>query len=221
MDNKIRIVLADDHAVLRAGLRALLNIEDDLEVIGEAGDGQEALHLVATLQPDVLVLDLMMPNVKGFDIIEQITTDYTHTRVVVLTMHADTEYIKHVLKAGGAGYVLKNNADTDLITAIRTVASGHSYLVPEATQVLLAEYQQQDKPAQSDTPIGLDLLSEREREVLTMTVLGYSSREIGEMLFISPKSVDTYRQRLMDKLQLTTRAELVQYALKQGLIDNP
>lgn len=215
----IRIVLADDHAVLRAGLRVLLNAEPDINVVGEAGDGEEALHAIAQFQPDIIVLDLMMPNVKGLDIIEQISKAYPHTRVLVLTMHAETQYIRHVVKAGGAGYVLKSSADTELIKAIRVVASGGSYLTPEATQVLISDYREKDEPA-SKPVTGLDLLSEREHEVLVMTALGYSSREIGELLFISPKSVDTYRQRLMEKLRLENRAELVQYALKNGLLDS-
>ena len=215
----IRIVLADDHAVLRAGLRVLLNAEPDINVVGEAGDGEEALNAIAQFQPDIIVLDLMMPNVKGLDIIEQISKAYPHTRVLVLTMHADTQYIRHVVKAGGAGYVLKSSADTELIKAIRVVASGGSYLTPEATQVLISDYREKDEPA-SKPVTGLDLLSEREHEVLVMTALGYSSREIGELLFISPKSVDTYRQRLMEKLRLENRAELVQYALKNGLLDS-
>lgn len=216
---KIRIVLADDHTVLRAGLRALLNSEPDMLVVGEAGDGSEAIIQVEQHQPDVLVLDLMMPNVKGLDIIESITTSHPGTRVLILTMHADTQYIRHVLKVGGAGYVLKNSADTELINAIREIASGNSYLTPEATEILLADYRGQDTE-ETPAPSELDLLSEREREVLVMAALGYSSREIGELLSISPKSVGTYRQRLMDKLNLETRAELVQYALKNGLLES-
>ncbi len=218
-DSKIRIVLADDHLVLRAGLRALLNSEPDMQVIGEASDGGEAMQQVEQHQPDVLVLDLMMPNVKGIDIIEKLTARYPNTRILVLTMHADTQYIRHVLKVGGAGYVLKSNADTELITAIREIASGNSYLTPEATKILLADYRGQDTDA-TPPPPELDLLSDREREVLVMAALGYSSREIGELLSISPKSVGTYRQRLMDKLGLETRAELVQYALKNGLLES-
>lgn len=219
IDTQIRIVLADDHAVLRAGLRVLLNSEPGLTVVGEAGDGQEALRQIADTQPDVVVLDLMMPNVKGLDIIEQIVTEHPGTRVLVLTMHAETQYIRHVLKAGGAGYVLKSSADTELINAIREIAAGNSYLAPEATEILLADYRQQDKRPPEPERAGMDVLSEREREVLTMAALGYSSREIGDLLFISPKSVDTYRQRLMDKLHLESRAQLVQYALKQGLLE--
>lgn len=218
-EKKIRIVLADDHAVLRAGLRALLNNQPDIEVVGEAGDGAAALQQIAEKAPELIVLDLMMPGIKGLDIIEQISTQHPATRVLVLTMHADMQYIRHVMKAGGSGYVLKSNADTDLIQAIREIASGKSYLTPEATQILLTDYRQQNAAAEEPAEAsGLDLLSEREREVLVMTALGYSSREIGELLFISPKSADTYRQRMMEKLHLESRAELVQFALKHGLL---
>ncbi|MBX3085492.1 MAG: response regulator transcription factor [Anaerolineae bacterium] len=216
-EEKIRIVLADDHAVLRAGLRALLNSEPDLIVVGEAGDGDEALHQVEAHQPQVLVLDLMMPKVKGLDIIDQLTAKYPHLRVLILSMHADTQYVRHVLKAGCAGYVTKSSADTELITAIHEVANGRSYLTPEVANVLLQDYRRQDNALHAvNEP---EKLSDRESEVLAMTALGYSSREIGEILFISPKSVDTYRQRSMEKLHLESRAELVQYALKNGLLE--
>ena len=216
-EEKIRIVLADDHAVLRAGLRALLNSEPDLIVVGEAGDGDEALHQVEAHQPHVLVLDLMMPKVKGLDIIEQLAAAYPTLRVLILTMHADTQYVRHVLKAGCAGYVTKSSADTELITAIHEVAKGRSYLTPEVANVLLQDYRRQDSAAHAASEP--EKLSDRESEVLVMTALGYSSREIGEILFISPKSVDTYRQRSMEKLHLESRAELVQYALKNGLLE--
>ena len=217
-EETIRILLADDHAVLRAGLRVLLNGESDLQVIGEAGTGHETLQQIEEKQPDVVVLDLMMPEVKGLDIIEDITKDYPETRILVLTMHSDTQYVRHVIQSGAAGYVLKSGADTELIKAIRTVASGNSYLTPEATKVLLDDYRDSGIPP--DKGRGLGALSDREHEVLVMTALGYSSREIGDLLFISPKTVDTYRQRLMEKLQLENRAELVQFALKHGLLDS-
>jgi len=216
-EHKVRIVLADDHVVLRAGLRVLLNSEADLSVVGETSDGDEAQQQVDLHRPDVLVLDLMMPKVKGLDIIETLTTKYPSLQVLILSMHADTQYVRHALKAGCAGYVTKSSADTELITAIREVAQGKSYLNPEAANALLQDYRRQDAERNEDDD--RQKLSERESEVLVMTALGYNSREIGEMLFISPKSVDTYRQRLMDKLHLETRAELVQYALKHGLLE--
>lgn len=215
--DKIRIVLADDHAVLRAGLRVLLNSQADLLVVGEAGDGDEVLQQIELHQPDILVLDLIMPKVKGLDIIEELTAKYPQLRILVLTMHANTQYVRYVLKAGCAGYVTKSSADSELITAIREIAQGKSYLSPEATNVLLQDYRQEEEEPHVDDD--RQKLTERESEVLVMTALGYSSREIGEMLFISPKTVDTYRQRSMDKLKLETRADLVQYALKNGLLE--
>lgn len=214
---KIRVVLADDHAVLRSGLRALLNSEPDLIVVGEAGNGEDALQQVELQQPDVLVLDLIMPKVGGLDIIETLAAAHPRVRVLVLTMHADRQHVRHVLKAGCAGYVTKSSADTELITAIREIAEGKSYLSPEVANILLQDYRQRDETHRDDDE--RQKLTERESEVLVMTALGYSSREIGEMLFISPKSVDTYRQRSMEKLQLESRADLVQYALKNGLLE--
>lgn len=215
----IRVLLADDHAVLRAGLRVLLNSEPDLQVVSEAGDGAEALKVIEETRPDVVVLDLMMPHVKGLDIIEKIAQQYPETRVLVLTMHAETQYIRRVVQAGGSGYVLKSSADTELIEAIRIVAAGNSYLTPQATEVLLNDYREQSEAETESKSSGMQQLSDREHEVLVMTALGYSSREIGELLFISPKSVDTYRQRLMEKLKLESRAALVQYALNNGLLE--
>lgn len=215
---KINILLADDHAVLRAGLRALLNAEPDMSVVGEAGDGESAIRQVKNLSPDVVVLDLSMPGMNGLDVLEHITAVYFDTKVLVLTMHTEKQYIVRVIEAGGAGYVLKSAADRDLVDAIRQVHRGKTYLYPEAAQVLLDHYRQQ--ASRSAAPQDeLDSLSEREREVLTLTAQGYSSREIGEKLIISPKTVDTYRQRLMEKLELHNRVALVQYALRKGLLD--
>ncbi len=221
IEQRIRILLADDHPVLRAGLRALLNGEPDLNVVAEAGDGAEALRQIEIKRPDVVVLDLTMPGMSGLEALERITRQYPETRVLVLTMHADKNYIRHVVQAGGAGYILKSGADTELITAIRQVAAGKSYLNPEATQVLLDDYlDMHHADVEPVEETRLDLLSSREREVLVMTAQGYSSREIGEKLFISPKTVDTYRQRLMEKLALDSRAELVRYALQHNLLDS-
>ncbi len=218
MMEKINILLADDHAVLRAGLRALLNAEPDMSVVGEAGDGDSAIRQVKNLSPDVVVLDLSMPGMNGLDVLEHITAVYFDTKVLVLTMHTEKQYIVRVIEAGGAGYVLKSAADRDLVDAIRQVHRGKTYLYPEAAQVLLDHYRQQ--ASRSAAPQDeLDSLSEREREVLTLTAQGYSSREIGEKLIISPKTVDTYRQRLMEKLELHNRVALVQYALRKGLLD--
>ena len=215
MADKIRVVLADDHGVLRAGLRALLEAEADIEVVGEAETGEDAIRKVTEVEPDVVVMDLSMPGIGGLEATRQITGMETRTRVLVLTMHAEEEYLLPVLEAGGSGYVHKTSADEDLTRAIRTVAGDEVFLYPTAAKLLLKGYR-----VQRDTPEGdpLDPLTEREREVLGMTAEGFSSREIGEKLFISPKTVDTYRSRIMEKLGLTHRSELVRFALQTGLL---
>lgn len=220
MNKKIRVVLADDHAVLRAGLRALLNVEPDIEVIGEASDGKDAIHQVEALEPDVIVMDLSMPGTSGLDAIEQITSRHLDSKVLVLTMHSEEQYILQVIQYGAAGYVLKSAADNDLIDAIRQVAQGKTYLYPEAAHILIEHYRRKEREQNASAEDGFSSLSEREREVLAYTARGYSSREIGSMLFISAKTVDTYRQRLMEKLNLHHRVDLVQFALRKGLLES-
>ncbi|MFO7320221.1 MAG: FAD-dependent oxidoreductase [Chloroflexota bacterium] len=214
MSKPIRVVLADDHAVLRAGLRALLNAEPDIEVVGEAANGAEALKQVETLEPAVVVIDLTMPGISGLDAIRQISRRYPQVRTLVLTMHSEEQFIVGAIKAGASGYVLKSAADVELIQAIRQVNAGEPYYYGRAMQLLL-EYHRHN----GDDEDHSQDLSEREYEVLVLTVRGYSSREIGERLFISAKTVDTYRQRLMQKLGLDHRADLVQYALRKGLLE--
>lgn len=215
MTDPIRVVLADDHAVLRAGLRALLNAEADIEVVGEAGNGAEAIRQVELLQPNVIVMDLKMPGTSGLEALRHITKHFPQVRTLVLTMHSEEQFVIGTIRAGGAGYVLKSVADVELIKAIRQVSAGERYFYGHAMQFLL-DYHYGEDPREQNEP-----LSEREYEVLGLTVQGYSSREIGERLFISAKTVDTYRQRLMQKLGLTHRADLVQYALRHGLLEAP
>jgi len=211
----IRVLLADDHAVLRAGLRALLNAEPDIEVVGEASNGAEALRQVETLQPNVVVMDLTMPGTSGLEAIRHISRHFPRVRSLVLTMHSEEQFIIGTIRAGGAGYVLKSAADVELIQAIRQVNAGENYFYGPAMRLLL-DYHRTNKAE----PEHADALSEREYEVLVLTVQGYSSREIGERLIISAKTVDTYRQRVMQKLGLTHRADLVQYAVSHGLLDS-
>jgi DNA-binding NarL/FixJ family response regulator len=212
----IAVVLADDHAVLRAGLKALLNAEPDMEVVGEAGNGEEAVRVAEGLHPDVVVMDISMPVKDGLAATAEITGRLSGTRVLVLTMHAEEQYLLRVLEAGGSGYVLKRSADTELMEAIRTVHRGEAFLYPSATRLLLEAYQRRERP---EPPAG-GRLSERESEVLRLTVGGYSNTEIGRQLYLSPKTVDTYRQRIMEKLGLHHRAELVRYALDIGLLSS-
>lgn len=221
-DERIRILLADDHAMLRAGLRALLEAEKDLVVIGEAGTGEEAVEMAESLTPDVVVMDLSMPGIGGLEATRRIAgasggateVGGGGTRVLVLTMHAEEEHLLPVLDAGGSGYVNKRSADEELIEAIRTVARGDVFLYPDAAKLLLQGFR--GKPADADDP--LTRLSDRELEVLGFTAEGFSAAEIGKKLSISPKTVDTYRSRIMEKLGLHHRSELVRFALQRGLL---
>ena len=213
-DDLIRILLADDHQVLRAGLKALLEGEPDMKVVGEASTGEEAVEKATFLKPDVVVMDLSMPGMGGLEATRSITEAQV-ARVLVLTMHAEEEYLLPVLEAGGSGYVKKTSADMDLTAAIRTVARDEVFLYPNAARLLLQGFRVRGDKRDDDP---LLRLTERERDVLTMTAEGFSSSEIGEKLFISPKTVDTYRSRIMQKLELTHRSQLVRFALNAGLL---
>lgn len=217
MSEKIRIVLVDDHAVLRAGLTALLNAEADMEVVGEAGDGAASLGVVADQRPDVILLDLNMPQMSGLEALTQLRQVAPQSRILVLTMHDDQTYLRQVLAQGGAGYVLKQAADSELLTAIRTVYHGGAFLHPAHAQALLSPDTTTTGP-QATTNGDLALLSEREVEVLTLIALGHSNKEIAEMLYLSVKTVETYKARIMEKLDLNSRASLVRFALNQGLL---
>ena len=214
MAEPIRVLLVDDHAMFRAGIRALLEAEGRVEVVGEAASGDEAVDRVRELKPDVVVMDLAMPGSNGLEATRRINALDLHTSVLVLTVHAEEEYLVPVVEAGASGYLTKTSADTDLLEAIKVVARGQVFLPPSAATLLLRRY----KAAEEEEGAGLTDLSTREQEVLALTAEGFSSREIGQKLFISPKTVDTYRSRIMDKLGLTHRSELVRFALKVGLL---
>lgn len=216
MSVPIRIILVDDHAVLRAGLTALLNAESDMTVVGEAGDGAAAIAVAQTLQPDVILLDINMPTMNGLDALAALRQAAPASRILVLTMHDDQTYLRQVLALGGAGYVLKQAADSELLTAIRTVYHGGAFLHPAHAQALLMPTTNNHTPA---TDAGLAILSEREVQVLKLLALGHSNKEMAEMLFLSVKTVETYKARIMEKLALTTRAALVRFALKHGLLE--
>jgi two-component system response regulator NreC len=209
-----RIVLVDDHAMFRSGMKALLEAENGFQVVGEAATGDDGVDRVRELKPDVVVMDLSMPGSNGLDATRRIAALGLKARVLVLTVHAEEEYLVPVVDAGASGYLTKTSADQDLVNAIRVVARGEVYLPPKATRLLLQQY----RNASPETAQGLQELSAREREVMALTAEGYSSREIGEKLFISPKTVDTYRARIMEKLGLNHRSELVRFALKTGLL---
>jgi two-component system response regulator NreC len=215
MAEKIRILLADDHPILRSGLEALLALEEGMEVVGQASTGEEAVERTRLLRPDVVVMDLTMPGMGGVEATRQIGELGLGARVLVLTSQTEDDFLLPVLEAGGSGFVRKTSADDDLVNAIRTVARGEVFLYPSATRLLLRQYTRAKAGTDEDP---LSALSEREREVLGLTAEGYSSADIGKKLFLSPKTVDTYRARMMQKLGLTTRAELVHLALKTGLL---
>ncbi|QDR80165.1 response regulator [Sporomusa termitida] len=214
---KIRIVIADDHAVLRSGLKALLNCSPLFEVIGEAGDGQQAVAMVEELRPDVLLLDISMPVMSGVDCIKELKSRGLSCRILVLTMYDDDEYIKEVMRAGADGYVLKKSADTELVEGILKIHSGKKYLNETMSQTLLTSLLRinNEKSDQRDPYI---LLSSRERQVLRLLAQGHTNSEIAEHLSLSTKTVDTYRSRIMNKLNVRKKSELVNYALQYKLI---
>lgn len=210
----IRVLLADDHGILRAGLRAFLATQPDIEVVGEAADGEEAVTRAAELAPDVVVLDIAMPRLDGLEAARRMRDRRLPCKVLILTVHAEERYLLPVLRAGGAGYVQKSGADTDLLDAIRTVARGDVFLYPGATRLLVSTYLARQADGEERGPD----LSERERQVLGLTAEGYSAHDIGARLFLSPKTIETYRERAMHKLGLRRRADLVRYALRSGLL---
>lgn len=211
----IRVILVDDHQVLRDGLRALLEEEDDVQVIAEAGTGEEAIRLSIEKSPDVVVMDLGLPSKSGFEAIKDIRSQNLPVRIVVLSMYISRELIIQAIQAGSDGYVSKSSAHTDLLQAIRTVNAGKRYLHPEAATAVIDELL--DKKEESQL---LHLLSNREKEVIRWTAMGYTSREIGQQLSLSPKTVDTYRQRAMDKLNLQHRSDIIRFALRAGLLND-
>jgi two-component system response regulator NreC len=211
-----RILLADDHAVLRSGLRLLLTSQNEYEVVGEASSGSETLSLAERLQPDLILLDLSMPSLGGLDALPALRKLVPSARILILTMHDDPQYLRQALKRGASGYVLKKAADAELLSAMRAVLRGEVYVHPSMTRILLEDMLPESKSV--DKTDAWDGLSEREQEVLKMVALGHTSAEIADQLNLSAKTVETYRARGMEKLGLRTRAALVKFALKEGLI---
>jgi two-component system response regulator NreC len=214
--NKIRVLLADDHTILRDGIRALLDDQADIEVIGEAGDGQATVKMTAQLQPDVVVMDIAMPLLNGLEATRQIQRDLPHVKVLILTMHENEEYIRQVLAAGALGYVLKDAAARDLIGAIRAVYQGEAVLSPAITRLVIEDYLRWGDIRPPDSSNGL---TSREREVLQLIAEGYTNKEIAEILCISIKTVQSHRTNLMSKLDLHDRGELIKYAIQKKIID--
>jgi DNA-binding NarL/FixJ family response regulator len=208
----IRILLADDHAVVRQGFKMILSAQPDMEIVGEAGNGREALELAQQLKPDVVVMDVAMPELNGIEATRRLVGSVPHARVIALSMHKDSVYVREVLRAGARGYLLKESGAGDLVAAIRAVAQGESYLSPAVSNAVLDDYRRH-----VTNPI--DLLTSREREVLQMLAEGRTNKEIATVLDLSVYTVDAHRGRIMEKLNLHSINELVRFAVRNGLID--
>jgi DNA-binding NarL/FixJ family response regulator len=208
----ITVFLADDHAVVRDGLRVLLEAEPDIEVVGDAPDG----HEVVELRPDVVVADIAMPGLNGIEAAAQIREACPSTQVIILSMHATSGHIRHALQAGARGYLLKESAGAEVVHAVRAVITGHHYLSQQVADKMVEDYLDQDEASEARDP--LTSLTQREREVLQLVAEGKSSAEIAGILSLSPKTVDTYRSRLMEKLDISDLPALVKFAIRHGLI---
>jgi len=209
------IVLADDHHIVRQGLRSLLEAEADLSVVGETGDGLEAAQLVERLRPDVLVLDLMMPGLNGLEVTRRVSQRSPQTRIVILSMHANEAHVLEALRVGAAGYVLKESTAAELVRAVREAAAGRRYLSPPLSERAIEAYMQKAESAALDS---YETLTAREREVLHLVAEGHTNTEIAERLFISRRTVETHRANLMRKLDLRTQTDLISYALRRGIL---
>jgi two-component system response regulator NreC len=208
----IKVVLIDDHAVVRSGLRLLLEKEDDIEVAGEAGNAKDAIFRARALKPDVILLDVVMPGESGIDVLPKLLTESPETKVLVLSMQDDPSYVREAFAAGASGYVLKEAADEEVVSAVREIAEGGSYVHPALGARMVAAEAQERAAAEADP------LSDREREVLRLLALGHTNQEIAEQLYISVRTAESHRAHIMRKLRLSTRAELVRYALSHGLL---
>lgn len=216
MMKKIRIVLADDHQLIRSGLRVLLERQPDLSVVAEAKDGREAVAAVQSLKPDVLVIDIGMQNLNGIEAARQLTESHSDAAIVFLSMHSDESYVLRALKAGARGYLLKDSAEADLIRAIHAVAGGKSFFSPAVSKVLLDDYMR--KLQRSGAEDAYDLLTPREREILQLLVEGKSNKDVANMLNLSVYTVETHRSNIMQKLNLKGVPELILYAVRKGII---
>lgn len=215
VQKEVHILLADDHALVRQGLRALLEAEPNFRVVGEAGDGLEALNLTKKLKPNVVVLDVMMPHLNGLETARQMSKQFPTTKIIVLSMYDDESFVLEALSNGASGYVLKDSNSSDLIAAVHEVIAGRRYLSPPLSDRAISAYQQLAKSGTFDK---YDILTTREREVLQLTVEGSTHSEIANKLGISVRTAETHRANLMNKLNLHSKADLIRYAIKRGII---
>jgi two-component system response regulator NreC len=216
MADRIRVLIADDHTILRAGLRLLLEAEADIGVVGEASDGDEAIALVESLRPDVVLMDIAMPGTNGLEATRLLKSQHPNVHVLALTMHRSDEYFFEMIKAGASGYVLKAAEASELTSAVREVAQGRVFLHPKMTQQILQDYVNRFRDEGSSHAT----LTSREKETLRLLTDGYSNKEIAERLFVSQSTIHSHRTNLMRKLNLSSRHELVQYARRRGLLDD-
>jgi two-component system response regulator NreC len=210
----IKVVLVDDHAVVRSGLRLLLNNHEDIEVVGEAGNAKDAIFRARALKPDVILLDVVMPGESGIDVLPKLLQESPDTKVLVLSMQDDPSYVREAFAAGASGYVLKEAADEEVVSAVREIAGGGRYVHPALGARMVAAEAEERAAAEADP------LSEREREVLRLLALGHTNQEIAHQLYISVRTAESHRAHIMQKLRLGTRAELVRYALAHGLLQD-
>ena len=208
----IRILLADDHAMVRKGFRLILESQADMQIVGEAGNGREAVELAETLRPDVVVMDVAMPELNGIEATRRLATVAPRSRVLALSMHKDSVYVREILRAGARGYLLKDSIDSDLVSAVRSVARGDGYISPGVSEAVLTDYRRHVTDP-------LDLLTSREREVLQMIAEGKTNKEIATTLKLSVYTVDAHRGKIMEKLNLHSTGELVRFAVRKGLVD--
>jgi DNA-binding NarL/FixJ family response regulator len=208
----IRILLADDHALVRQGFRMILEAQPDMEIVGQAGNGREAVELAEKLHPDVVVMDVAMPELNGTEATRRLAASMPRTRVLALSMHKDSVYVREILRAGARGYLLKDSGDTDLVAAVRAIAKGEGYISPAVSDAVLSDYRKHVTDP-------LDLLTGREREVLQVIAEGKTNKEIATSLNLSVYTIEAHRGRIMEKLNLHSTGELVRFALRNGLID--
>lgn len=211
---KVRVLVADDHTLVREGIVMVLKSAPDVEVVGEAADGEQAIAATRQLQPDVVLMDISMPGLSGLEAIRQIRRDFPHVKILALTIHESEDYIVHVLRAGVHGYVVKRAAAQELLGAIRAVMRGESYLHPSIVKVVLSDYLHRLEQGQEEP-----VLTEREREIVRLIAEGYKNREIANQLHISLKTVETHRANIMQKLNISDRVQLVRFAIRTGLIE--